>query len=112
MLIIDYSQVFYRGILFSMVGAIIGIPHMTLIILCYACAVSALTYSGLSLLQAYDGFATLMSFITGVEDVLYDYTWLEPVPVYSFYISVSYFLHRPLGPPPFADGDGPLRRGS
>merc|ERR1719491_1378308 len=92
MLLIDFAQVLYRGILFACVGAIVGLPHLLLVILCYACACSALTFVGLSLIQSYDGFATLMSMITGIEDVLYDYTWLEPVPVYSFYIQVSFFL--------------------
>eukprot|EP00927_Polykrikos_kofoidii_P084358 TRINITY_DN8867_c0_g1_i7.p1 TRINITY_DN8867_c0_g1~~TRINITY_DN8867_c0_g1_i7.p1 ORF type:complete len:468 (+),score=38.42 TRINITY_DN8867_c0_g1_i7:109-1512(+) len=91
---IDISQVWYRLVMLGFLGAFGGFHLMLAVVIAYSCVTAVLVRVGLSVVPAY-GFrktATVMSLITGLENVLFDYPWLEPVPVYSFYIEACFAL--------------------
>lgn len=90
--LLDFSQVGYRLILFALVSNFAGFSQFIAIVVIYSIVCAGYAQVGWSVVPAFRGHETLMSCITGIETVLYDYTWLEPVPVYSFYIEVHFRL--------------------
>jgi len=90
--LIDMSQIVYRITLFALVGAFVGVELEIAMVLGYAAVSSCFFKMGLSLMPAYDNSSNLMSLISGLENAVYDYAWLERVPVYSFYAEASFHL--------------------
>lgn len=92
MLVIDFCQIYYRLVGLALVAVFAGVWHEVLLIILMSFVTGAFAKVGLQVVPAYVGVENLMSAITGFENVIYDYPWLEPVPVYSFYIEVSYLF--------------------
>ncbi|CAD7927424.1 unnamed protein product [Amoebophrya sp. A120] len=93
--LIDVSQVAYRLLLLTLLTVFCGWSATVAVLGVYAIVTTLLVRIGLSLVPAYLGYVDIMSCITGLETALYDYCWLEPVPVYSFY-SEAHFPLRAL----------------
>lgn len=95
--LIEVSQVTYRLLLFTLLTVFCGWSITFAVIGVYAIVATLLVRIGLSLVPAYVGYADIMSCITGLETALYDYCWLEPVPVYSFYSETHFPLRAVQG---------------
>lgn len=92
MLIIDFSQIYYRLVMLGLVCVFAGPVYEAALAVAMSAGIGAFARVGLQVVPAYDGVEKLMSSITAFENAIFDYPWLEPVPVYSFYIEVSYFF--------------------
>lgn len=92
MLVIDFSQIYYRLVMLGLVAVFAGPAYEMALAVAMSAGIGAFARVGLNVVTAYEGVEKLMSSITALENVIFDYPWLEPVPVYSFYIEVSYFF--------------------
>jgi hypothetical protein len=78
--------------MFTFVVAFAGVLPGVLLLVAMAVVTALFVRFGFSYIKAYQGKVSLMSLVTGLECAVYDYCWLEPVPVYSFYVESCYFL--------------------